>query len=129
MNMIKTFATFEEGIEELRTLVPEVKDYVGEETDYNSVIQKMMEKISGNIPAVQNPEYPAAYAFSISATEVGFKTRNYSSFGWRVLINGKNISYSFRYTVASKNQFAKPSQSIINLKEAGWAEPVRTERK
>ena len=122
MNMVKTFETFEEGIKNLCDLVPEVKEYVGDSTDYNQVVINMMEKIKSNIPSVLNPEHPASFAFSIQANEVGFKTRTYSSFGWRTIVKNGVVSYSFRYTVTTRNKLAKPSAAILALKEAGWAE-------
>jgi hypothetical protein len=121
MNNFKSFTTFEEGINELRKLVPNIKEYTKEATTEQEVVSDLMYKINENYPSVSNPEYPATYSLSVNAHEVGFKTRSFFGFGWRVIVEDGEAatSYGFRISFSEHNRFAVTKIEGI-LAENGW---------
>ena len=124
-NFMKTFESFEEGYSEMIQLVPEIKGYGGEEAIYESVIGKILETVTDNIPTTKSSYYPNTFSFSIDSHEVGLKTDAGAAFGWRVVFNkeeGKQY-YKFRVTFISMPAYRKKiAEDLIN---AGW-EKVET---
>ena len=117
-NYIKEFATFEEGIIELRKMIPFVSGILGESNVEKDVVYSMMDEIKRHYPSIQNPEFPTVPAFSISAYEVGFKTSGFCSFGWKINRNKKGkVHYSFRISLRDgRNRLA----NFKKLEENGW---------
>lgn len=113
MHNFKVFNQFEDGINEIKSIIPNITAYIGEATDETSVIANLMECIKESIPSVLDPDFPSTYAFSISASEVGFKTKGFYSFGWKIFYDRetKEITYSFRVSIRhyfkNENEFAK----------------------
>lgn len=124
-NFMKTFESFEEGYSEMIQLVPEIKGYGGEESIYESVINKILETVADNIPTTKNSYYPNTFSFSIDSHEVGLKTDSGAAFGWRVVFNkeeGKQY-YKFRVTFISMPTYRKKiADDLVNN---GW-EKVET---
>jgi len=123
MHILKEFKNFEDGIKELKKNVPVLTEYLGDESSSDSevdVINNLLNKIKEDIPTISNPKYPSTYAISVHAREVGFKAKDYVSFGWRVLIDETTniVTYSFRVTVAK--HFSKKSKIESVLTEIGW---------
>ena len=117
-NYIKEFATFEEGIIELRKMIPFVSGILGESNVEKDVVYSMMDEVKRHYPSIQNPEFPTVPAFSISAYEVGFKTSGFCSFGWKINRNKKGkVHYSFRISLRDgRNHLA----NFKKLEENGW---------
>ena len=117
-NYIKEFATFEEGIIELRKMIPFVSGILGESNVEKDVVYSMMDEVKRHYPSIQNPEFPTVPAFSISAYEVGFKTSGFCSFGWKINRNKKGkVHYSFRISLLDgRNHLA----NFKKLEENGW---------
>lgn len=126
--IFKSFDTFEEGIEEVIKCVPQLKVYIGDTHTEEQVIERLMDEVRANIPSVYRPEYPATYAISVSAREVGFKTRNYLAFGWKINTENDKITYGFRVTVLSKNRFARVDSVSETLLANGWQKRETKER-
>ena len=118
-NYIKEFATFEEGIIELRKMIPFVSGILGESNVEKDVVYSMMDEVKRHYPSIQNPEFPTVPAFSISAYEVGFKTSGFCSFGWKINRNKKGkVHYSFRISLRDgRNHLA----NFKKLEENGWS--------
>jgi len=122
MNNFKQFTTFEDGITELCKLVPDVTKYTKYTKTEQEVSSKLMECIKDNYPTVYSPEYPATYSLSISAREVGFKTRSFFAFGWKILISPKDntVTYGFRISFSDfKNIFNNKTEELLATN--GWA--------
>lgn len=116
-NSTKNFKNFEDGIKEIATCVPFLKEVIGDATTPQAVVKNMMTAIDGNFPSLDNPEFPAVQALSISANQVGFKTKGSTGFGWSADAdeNG-DITYKFRVTV--RGVVATPEEKV--LRENGW---------
>jgi len=126
-HFVKTFEKFEEGIESLLTVLPNLSGYIGDVKEEKAVIESLMDQIRNSIPTIYNPEYPATYAFSVSSREVGFRTRNNIAFGWRVLIDRETsvVTYEFRITIIIRNKFVNNNAIFSKLKDNNWAERVK----
>lgn len=118
-NYIKEFDTFEDGIIELRKMIPFVSGILGESNVEKDVVYSMMDEVKRHYPSIQNPEFPTVPAFSISAYEVGFKTSGFCSFGWKINRNKKGkVHYSFRISLRDgRNHLA----NFKKLEENGWS--------
>jgi hypothetical protein len=114
MHNFKVFTNFEDGIKEIKSIIPNITTYIGDSPEEESVINSLMDKIKESIPSVSDPDFPSSYAFSISATEVGFKTKGFYSFGWKVIYDyeTKKVSYSFRVSI---RHYFKNEKEFLNL--------------
>ena len=117
-NYIKDFDTFEDGIIELRKMIPFVSGILGESNVEKDVVYSMMDEVKRHYPSIQNPEFPTVPAFSISAYEVGFKTSGFCSFGWKINRNKKGkVHYSFRISLRDGRNHL---DNFKKLEENGW---------
>lgn len=122
INYVKEFASFEDGINELRKLLPFVVGITGKGVTDKEVVDCMIAEIQRHFPSINNQEYPSVPAFSISSHEVGFKTSGFYSFGWKVIDNrGSNIVYSFR---VSTDEMHNRISNFANFVENNWREIV-----
>ena len=99
-NYIKEFESFEEGYNEIISIIPALKVYGGDVANYDLVVKKMIELIGDNIPSPSNPNFPNTLAFTIKQNEVSFRTDERIAFGWKIFFNretGKHI-YQMRIT-------------------------------
>lgn len=137
MNNFKSFTKFEDGITELCKLVPNVKEYIKDAKTEVDVVANLMDKVKGNYPSIYNAEYPATYSLSISAREVGFKTRSFVAFGWRVIIDEatNKVTYGFRISFNDRGRLTIKNKTEEVLVSNGWnsipiihKRPVRKEQ-
>jgi hypothetical protein len=134
MHNIKRFTTFAEGAQEIVQLVHELESiFVRKDKDGNTVlphepdqvIQNIFKLIMENLPSVQDLDYPRTIAFSISADEVGFKTKGPVAFGWRNIITDHNtLEYSFRVSIFSNSLGARQLEQ--ELSKHGWQQKSYT---
>ena len=97
----KEFDTYEDGIEELITILPDLKEYIGNNISHNEIVTNLLNIVKEEIPSVDNPNYPNTFSLTISAREVGFKTDDGMAFGWRIWLDKNNnniLGYQFRIT-------------------------------
>lgn len=124
MNNFKTFSTFEEGITELCKLVPSIKSYTKDAKTEEEVVSNLLEIIKNNFPSIYDPEYPATYAINISDSQVGFKTKAFYGFGWKIQADPQNnkVSYSFRVSFNHPQRIRSIAITRIeeDLKAANW---------
>ncbi len=121
MHNYKAFADFNEGLQEIKSIIPAISKYIGDSEKYTpeGVVNEMMKEIKNNFPSIFNPEYPTTSALSITATEVGFKTPGFYSFGWRVE-QGENgtVKYSFRVSFWYNKSYSNANE--VKFAEHGW---------
>ena len=129
-NYTKDFETFEEGYQELISLVPEVKVYGGSEPIYDSVVQKICTLISENVPSPQNSNYPNTLAVSITSRELGLKTDDKMAIGWRIFFNKESGSYTYQMRITFFSLSMSKKKYINLLEDNGWsqADPTRQGR-
>lgn len=128
MHSRKQFISFEEGIKEIRQLVPQLKKYLGEEENislenHKELIKHLFEFISKdeNFPMMNDIDYPKVYAISAKANEFGFKTKCNIAFGWHINVNNGGVCiYTFRISI---NGYSVPLKVIEKaLADNGWAQ-------
>lgn len=122
MYNIKVFDHFSDAINELKTLIPEIKQYINSEYDITTpeeLTLLLFQHIKEDFPSVENIDYPKTLALSISANEVGFKGKRNLAFGWRTIITDDcNVKYSFRVSVLGHSLACKKTDMLLN--EHGW---------
>lgn len=102
-NYIKEFENFEDGYNEMISILPSVKIYGGDLANYDIVVKKLLDIIGENIPSPANPNFPNTLALTIKQNEVSFRTDDRIAFGWKIFFNkesGKHI-YQMRVTFLS----------------------------
>jgi hypothetical protein len=119
VTLTKKFKEFDIGINELVSLVPEVKKYIGEDLTEKAIIVNMLDIIKNNVPSIYDPAYPSVYAINISFGEVSFKTRTYLSFGWHIHPTDE-VTYTFRVSINTIGKFSKLPEFVEDLKDAEW---------
>jgi len=124
MHNYKSFESFNKAMRELREDIPFIEEYIGEqhESTEKDIVSRLMNKVIEKFPSVLNPEYPATYAITVNASEVGFKTGGFYSFGWKTELHmdGK-IIYKMRITFMGKHPNNPLRVKIENtLKEHEW---------
>lgn len=135
MHNIKRFADFSKAVEEIMSIVPGLTfffthtDEDGQQSDLckepDQVVQNIFNDIMSDYPSIQDLEYPRTVAFSISADEVGYKTRGPIAFGWRNIISDHNtLEYSFRISIFSNSLGAKHLEAELN--KLGWVQKPYT---
>ena len=64
----------------------------------------IIDSVMNDFPCIDDKEYPRTVALSISAKEVGYKSRGAMSFGWKNIIKEDTgeLCYSFRISFFSK---------------------------
>ena len=120
-NYIKEFDNFEDGYNEMISILPTLKVYGGDVANYDMVVRKMMEIIGDNIPSPSNANFPNTLAFTIKQNEVGFRTDDRIAFGWKIYFNretGKHI-YQMRVTFFTVSMSMRKYADALT--ENGWS--------
>lgn len=119
----KEFDTYEDGMVEISTYLPDLRNYIGNNFDQREVIRNMLHLIEDDMPFIDNDNYPNTFSFTISAREVGFKTDEGLAFGWRVWLDKNTnhiIGYQFRITFINLSRTRK--KIAERLVANGWKE-------
>jgi len=127
MNSFKSFSNFSEGLMEIVDLIPDIKsvcDSVCESLniELKDITPKDLAKEFSQIVITDFPYVDfRSPAVSISYREVGFKSRNAFSFGWKYIITGSgSLQYSFRISFFGHSDSIKEIEA--KLVELGWSQ-------
>ena len=127
MNSFKSFSNFSEGLEEIVKVVPDIKNIcdavcVNLNIELKDITPKDLAKEFSQIVIADFPYVDfRSPAVSISYREVGFKSRNAFSFGWKYITTGfGSLQYSFRISFFSHSDTVKEIEDKLN--EMGWAQ-------
>lgn len=123
---IKSFDNFKEGIEELikvSTIIAKLFPD-GTPSNHKDAAKALLKKISGNVPSLDNEEYPSYYAIDLAADRCSFRTTNFVSFGWIIKTDeaGKT-TYNFRILIFTNKQGLKNVE--VSLIKGDWMKYVK----
>lgn len=121
-NYIKEFDDFSVGYQELISVMPELKDYAGTESSYDTVVQHILNMIADNIPSPKNPNFPNTISFSINSREVGLLTDDKVAFGWRIFFNRESGTHIYQFRVTFLSVSMSKKKYIDGLLNNGWKE-------
>lgn len=133
MHNYKEFKTFNEGVTEIRETVQDINTIIAKYEEYNNINEDciytpemltaaIIDSVMNDFPCIDDKEYPRTVALSISAKEVGYKSRGAMSFGWKNIIKEDTgeLCYSFRISFFSKAPYVLKIEKI--LAELGWTQ-------
>lgn len=121
-NYIKEFDDFSKGYQELISIIPEVKLYAGTESNYETVVNRILTTIGDNIPSPKNPNFPNTISFSINSREVGLLTDEKIAFGWKIFFNRETAVHTYQFRVTFLSVSMSKKKYLDNLTSAGWTE-------
>lgn len=119
---IKEYDNFEDGYNNMISVVPDIKMYAGENNNYDDVINSLLNTISESIPSPINPNFPNTMSFSINSKEVGFLTDDQLAFGWKIFLQKNNDSMAFQFRITFLSLSISKRKYIDVLLENGWKE-------
>ena len=107
MHNYKEFKDFNDGVIEMRQTVQDINNIISKYEQECPGIEKftpellttaIIDSVMNDFPCIDDKEYPRTVALSISAKEVGYKSRGAMSFGWKNIIKEETgeLCYSFR---------------------------------
>lgn len=127
MNAFKQFNSFEEGAKEIASMsknILEVLAYQNQDipTSSDEAAINIAKYVIDHAPSIYDEYYPSSSAFSIKATEVGYKCPGHLAFGWRVFIGDNDeVTYNFRITINNGNNTFAKNTAIMKMASAfGW---------
>ena len=133
MHNYKEFKTFNEGVTEIRETVQDINTIIAKYEEYNNINEDciytpemltaaIIDSVMNDFPCIDDKEYPRTVALSISAKEVGYKSRGAMSFGWKNIIKEETgeLCYSFRISFFSRAPYVLKIEKI--LAELGWTQ-------
>lgn len=135
MHNKKNFSNFEEGINEIVNIVPQLNQFFGITDSIiirepKELVKHLLGIVIDNIPTIDDIEYPRLYSISVSANQVGFRTKSNIAFGWHTIFDKDtgNVSYTFRISIYGNSFQLKNIEN--SLKGNGWDQtPLRTNYK
>ena len=123
INYTKLFKTFDEGLNEIKELVPDVLNYISESASTEDmVLIDLVNKFKESTPVPSNPSFPYTYTFSADASHgIMFGTDKRLRFGWKSKRIENHREYIFKITFPnSKNK----STCELNLINNNWKHTV-----
>jgi hypothetical protein len=125
MNSFKTFNDFGKGVEEIISVIPEVKEIV-DSMSLDDILTITPKELTAALAEIVMNDFPyvdfRSPALSISYKEVGFKSRSVLSFGWKYINSGDGkMQYSFRISFFSRSESIKDIEE--KLAKMGWEQP------
>ena len=135
MHSKKSFTDFEEGIDEIVKVVPQLNQFFGITDSIifrepKELVRHLLEIVSKDVPSIDDIEYPRLYSISVSANQVGFRTKSNIAFGWHVVFDKDtgDVTYTFRISIYGSSFQLKTIEN--SLKENGWEQtPLKTNYK
>lgn len=131
MHNYKEFKDFNDGVIEMRQTVQDINNIISKYEQECPGIEKftpellttaIIDSVMNDFPCIDDKEYPRTVALSISAKEVGYKSRGAMSFGWKNIIKEETgeLYYSFRISFFSRAPYVLKIEKI--LAELGWTQ-------
>ena len=131
MHNYKEFKDFNDGVIEMRQTVQDINSIISKYEQECPGIEKftpellttaIIDSVMNDFPCIDDKEYPRTVALSISAKEVGYKSRGAMSFGWKNIIKEETgeLCYSFRISFFSRAPYVLKIEKI--LAELGWTQ-------
>lgn len=131
MHNYKEFKDFNDGVIEMRQTVQDINNIISKYEQECPGIEKftpellttaIIDSVMNDFPCIDDKEYPRTVALSISAKEVGYKSRGAMSFGWKNIIKEETgeLCYSFRISFFSRAPYVLKIEKI--LAELGWTQ-------
>ena len=110
--LYKSFYQFEEGMEEILNLVPDIQDYTGNSVRMEDVIQNLLNMLGEEIASIMTRNSSAE--FVLKSNYLKMNTDENLMFGWQVMDNGYKFNIVFIDPPRSKRKY------ITNLINNGW---------